>query len=120
MWNATCPDTFAPSHLSFAVRGDGVVAAQAEQLKNAKYSHLDSSHYFVPFVVETLEVLGEAAEDLIQDLGRLLHRSTGEPCSQEYLLQRIFIAVQRGDAAVVLGTAGSRVGGREGGDLFWE
>ena len=64
-----CPDIFAPSHLSSTVRGAGFVAAQAEQLKNAKYSHLDSSHYFVPFVVETSGVLGEAAEDLIWDLG---------------------------------------------------
>ena len=39
VWDATCPDTHAPSHLSAAVRGAGVVAAQAEQLKMAKYTH---------------------------------------------------------------------------------
>ena len=32
-------DTFTPSHLPSAVRGAGVVAAQAEQLNNAKDSH---------------------------------------------------------------------------------
>ena len=59
VWDATCPDTHAPSHLSAAVRGPGVVAAQAEQLKRAKYAHLDMSHNFVPFVVETSAVLGK-------------------------------------------------------------
>ena len=72
--------------------------------------HLDSSHYFVLFMVETFGVLaGEAAEDLIWDLGRLLHWSTGEPRSREYLLQRISIAVQRGNTAAVLGMAGPTV-----------
>ena len=71
-------------------------------------------------VVETSGVLGEAAEGFIQDLGRLLHRSTGEPRSREYLMQRISIAVQRGNPAAVLGTAGSSVGAREGEDPVWE
>ena len=35
---------------------------------------------------------------------------TGEPISLEYLNQRIFIAVQRGNAASVLGTMGRAVG----------
>ena len=64
-----CPNTLAPSHLSSAARGAEVVAAKAERFKNAKYSYLVSSHYFVWFVVETSGVLGEAAEDLIRDLG---------------------------------------------------
>ena len=97
-----------------------MVVAQAERLKNVKYSHLVSSHYFVPFVVETSGVLGEAAEDLIWDLGQLLHQSNGEPHNREHLMQRISIAVQRGNAAAVLGTAGSSVGAREGEDPFWE
>ena len=48
-------------HVSAAVRGADNVAAQAEQLTVAKYTHLDTSHHFVPFVVETSGVLGEAA-----------------------------------------------------------
>ena len=109
VWDATCPDTYAPSHLSAAVRGPGVVAAQAEQLKRAKYAHLDMSHNFVPFVVETSGVLGEAAEDFTRDLGRRLYKTTGEPRIREFLLQMISVAVQRGNAAAVLGTMGRRL-----------
>ena len=36
------------------------------------------SHHFVPFVVETSGVFGEAAVDLA-DLGRCLHKAIGEP-----------------------------------------
>ena len=113
MWDAMCPDTHAPSHLSAAVRGPGVVAAQAEQLKRAKYAHLNMSHHFVPFVVETSGVLGEATEDFTRDLGRRLYKATGEPRSREFLLQRISVAVQRGNAAAVLGTMGRRPDGWE-------
>ena len=113
MWDATCPDTHAPSHVSAAVRGAGVVAAQAEQSKVAKYAHLGTSHHFVPFVVETSGVLGEAAVDFMRDLGRRLCKATGEPRSREFLLQRISVAVQRGSTAAVLGTMGRRLDGWE-------
>ena len=111
VWDASCPVTHAPSHLSAAVRGPGVVAAQAEQLKRAKYAHLDMSHHFVPFVVETSGVLGEAAEDFTRDLGRRLYKATGEPRSQEFLLQRISVAIQRGNTSAVHGTMGRRPDG---------
>ena len=72
----------------------------------AKYEHLASSHFFVPFAVETSGVLGDAAEEFAGELGRRLCKTTGEPRSREYLLQRISIAMQRGNAAAVLGTMG--------------
>ena len=80
--------------------------AQAERVKLAKYAHLNSTHFFVPFAVETSGVLGEAAEEFVRELGRRLFKITGEPRSREYLLQRISIAVQRGNAAAILGTMG--------------
>ena len=44
-------------------------------------------------------MLGEAAEEFVGELGRHLCKTTGEPRSREYLLQRISIAVQRENAA---------------------
>ena len=98
--------TYTPSHIPIAVRGTGTVAAQAERLKMAKYEHLNSSHFFVPFAVETSGVLGEAAEKFVGELGRRLCKTTGEPHSCERLLQRISTAVQRGNAAAVFGSMG--------------
>ena len=50
VWDATCPDTYAPSYIPIAMRGAGTVAAQAERLEMAKYEHLDSSHFYVPLL----------------------------------------------------------------------
>ena len=69
--DATCPDTFAPSHISAAPREARAVAAQAEHLKISKYSHLEVSHHFVPFAVEISGVLGQAALNLVDDIGQL-------------------------------------------------
>ena len=114
MWDATCLDTYAPSHVSTAAREPGAVAAQAEHLKMTKYSHLESGYLFVLFAIETSGVLGLAAWEFVNDLGWRLHYATGEPRSKECLLQRLSVAIQRGNAvaiqrgnvAAVLGTAG--------------
>ena len=79
----------------------------------ATYAHLDTSHHFVPFVVETSGVLGEAAVDFTKDLGRRLCKATGEPHSRDFPLQRILVAVQRGSAAAVLGAMRRRLDGWE-------
>ena len=59
-----------------------MVTAQAERLKNVKYSHLVSSHYFVPFVVQTSGILGEAADNLIWDLGDSSTRQLENPAAE--------------------------------------
>ena len=96
VWDATCLDTFVLSHVSAAAREAGAVAAQAEHLKITKFPHLEASHHFIPFAVETSGMLGQAAHalDLVNDIGRRLHRMTGEPRCKEYLLQRLFIAIK--------------------------
>ena len=42
VWDVTCPDTYAPSHISMATREAGAVAAQAEQRKRSKYAELEA------------------------------------------------------------------------------
>ena len=68
----------------------------------AKYEDLDSSHFYVPFALETPGVLGEAAEEFVGELGRRLCKTTEEPRSHKYLLQRISIAMQRENAASLI------------------
>ena len=96
VWDATCPDAFTPSHLSSAAMSSGAVAKQAEQAKRSKYAHLDVSHHFVPVAVETSGVLGPEAHHF------------------QFLLQRVSVAVQRGNATAVLGSMKGST------DLGWE
>ena len=54
MWDATCVDTLAPSHLPSTACCVGTAAAGTEILKRRKYNNLICSNVFEPFGVETL------------------------------------------------------------------
>ena len=73
MWDATCPDTLAPSYLSIATAEAGAVAREAEHRKQVRYSHLEDSHYFVPIAFETLCALGHNARSFLKELARCIH-----------------------------------------------
>ena len=105
VWDATCPDTLAQSHQALATRDGGAVANDAESRKHAKYSHLESTHLFTPVAVETLGAFGRETKAFIQDLGQRLIVATSDPMSRAFLLQRIAVAIQRGNAASVLGSS---------------
>ena len=104
VWDFTCPDTLAASHLNRAVVSAGSVANDAEDRKSAKYLALAPLYNFQPIAVETLGALGECATDFFQQLGRRISATTGEPRSSQFLLQRLSVTVQRGNAACVVGT----------------
>ena len=106
VWDATCPDTFAPSYVASANNEAGAVAALAEERKKTKYAHLDSSHTFTPVAIETSGVIGPQSMIFVRDLGRRLAQVTGEERSTTYLLQNLSVAVQRGNAASIRGTTG--------------
>ena len=104
VWDATCPDTFAPSYSASATSEAGAVATQAEERKEAKYVHLNSVHTFTPVAIETSGVFGPKTMRFVRELGQRLERVTGEARSTNYLVQRLSVAVQRGNSASVLGT----------------
>ena len=81
VWDATCPDTLAPSHIALASREPGLVAEQAEQQKKAKYADLLTTHHFVPIGIETTGVFGPEALSFFKELGRRLRARSGEPLS---------------------------------------
>ena len=83
------------------------MAACAEQRKRAKYTHLEATHFFIPIAFETFGAIGEEGRSFFKDLGRRIAVTTKEPQSLQFLLQRLSIAVQRGNAASILGTLGS-------------
>ncbi|CAH2217619.1 jg135 [Pararge aegeria aegeria] len=87
-------------------------ATSAEQAKRRKYENLDSSFIFVPFGVETLGLWGPEARALFKELSKRVIESTGDPRAGSYLGQRLSLAIQRGNAASILGTV-PRCGGFE-------
>ncbi len=104
VWDFTCPDTLAPSHVRQSSVCAGAVAKIAERNKSAKYKRLESNYAVIPVVLQTLGVWGSMANEFLCELGRRIAMCTNEPRTTAFLQQRISVAVQRGNAASVLGT----------------
>ena len=81
------------------------MAAAAESRKKTKYSCLGPAYSFTPVAIETSGACGPLTLEFLRDLGNRLRQVTGEESSFAYLLQRLSVAVQRGNAASVLGTS---------------
>ena len=92
VWDATCSDTFATSHVMLAMNEAGAIANQAEDRK--EYTELLVSHHFVPVAIET-SVFRQGALSFIRELGSHLQVKTGEPQTHHHLKQRIAVAMQR-------------------------
>jgi len=68
-WDATCPDTFAQSHLLANSNQAGSAASTAEVLKTRKYSDIMAGVEFVPIAVETSGVWDERALNMVKEIG---------------------------------------------------
>ena len=106
----TCPDTLALSRLNLASTGIAAIANEAEDRERNKYAtSLSPLFIFVPIAVETFGVLGDAASEFMYELSKRISAVSGEPRSRTFLLQRLSVAIQRGNAASVLGTVNSSI-----------
>ena len=98
------PIQFAPSYRCQATHATGKVAAAAEKKKSNKYGHLGPAHIFMPVAMETLGAFGPRILTFIKELRRRICKATREEKASGFLLQRLSVAVQRGNAAAVMGT----------------
>jgi len=103
-WDATSPDTLAASHISSTSIQAGAAAEHAASSKILKYTNLGNTYHFVPVAVETLGAWNAEGRLFINDLGRRMSAVTGDARESNFLFQRISVAVQRGNAASVLGS----------------
>ena len=104
VWDFTCSDTLAWSHAQGTSKEAGRSADQAEKNKLMKYEYLTRSYNFIPVATETVGSWGKLGLQFIQELGERIKDITGESQSTTYLFQRIGMAIQRGNAASVMGT----------------
>ncbi|XP_047984053.1 uncharacterized protein LOC125224669 [Leguminivora glycinivorella] len=103
LWDATCVSTFAASHVTRTVNLAGAAAETAAIKKREKYSCL-GGYLFVPLAVETTGCWCSEAQAFFLEIGSRLRERGLDPRSGSFLVQRLSIAVQRGNAASVLGT----------------
>ena len=67
-------------------REAALVAASAEERKEAKYSNLGALHCFTPVAIETSGFFGPKSLLFVRELGCRLARVTGEVKSTNYLV----------------------------------
>ena len=102
--DVTVPDFYAASHVNETSTKSAAVADRAAELKKTKYQSLCQTHLFVPAAIETSGVINHEAMEFLQDLGRRMEEETGDNKETAYLLQIIFVMIQRGNATSFAGT----------------
>ena len=75
-----------------------------------KYRDLTANYIVAPLAFETLGTPGPATRTLLDSVGQQIEQVTGCKRAREYLLQRLSLDVQRGNAAAVMGTMAAYTG----------
>jgi hypothetical protein len=81
--------------------------SRREESSQVCYS-LTPTFCFVPDTVETLGAIGDGGDELMHDLRHRISEVTGRRRVTEFLLQRLNVAIQCGNAANVLGILWTR------------
>ena len=91
-----------PSNLSTFASGASWLANSAESAKCRKYSSLIPSFHFSPLCVETLGAWGSCAHSLVRQIGSRVMEQPGDNRATQFLIQKVAIDVQRGNATYVM------------------
>lgn len=83
---------------------DELPVFQAEDEKYKNYTDLMDQFIFVPIATETSGIFGKVGLQLIKKIGSKITAVTHERRATSYLIQRIAVAIQRGNVASILGT----------------
>ena len=85
VWDATCPDTFAPSYMqdSCNIRAWACGSTGGRQKGRQVQTR---SHLFCPLSIETMGAMGPRSLELVREVGRRIALETGEPRSTDFLL----------------------------------
>ena len=98
VWDATCPDTFAPSY-------SALLHNKLEQLLNSlKKRRLKYIITHASFYSSGNGVFGPRTTQFHKELGHRLKQVSVEANKYAYFTQSLSVAIQRGNAASVLGT----------------
>ena len=79
-------------------------AEKAKKVKFSKYEEIQKSYLMIPIAIETLGAWGTEGLNFIKNIGQKIKLITGNKRSTFFLFQSISMAIQRGNAASILGT----------------
>ena len=105
-WFAMPPALAPMLHLTWHSRftmAAGAVASQADDQKKV-YLEGHPGICFTPITYETSGVVGPLSLIFLKELGHRLSATTVDTKNYSYLLQRLSVAIQSGNAASIIGT----------------
>ena len=97
-WDVIVPNTFTDSNLKDTSVIAGASANRAAELKCTKYTDITSTHIFAPIAIDTSGSWNEQAIETFQEIGRRMTKATNDANETLYLIQRLSVAMQRGNA----------------------
>ena len=103
-WDATCVDTFSSTAVVDSAITPGSAAMAAEERKRNRYSTLTDRYLFEPVAIETTGVMGPSTRSFLQRLGRQMSTRTGNSRETSWLIERVSLAVVRGNSASISAT----------------
>ena len=103
VWDVTCWDSFAPSHIHMSSARAGMLADHAADRKRETYRDLLPSHCFMPIALESTGVFGQDALDFIHDVAKRSRLITSDPLSYLKICQCISVCIQNFNAMSILG-----------------
>jgi Reverse transcriptase (RNA-dependent DNA polymerase) len=105
-WDATVGCTTANIHVERTSKNAGAAAEQAELDKFNKYRDISHDYVLKPLCFETHGPISHGTREFLNDLGKRLGLSTGDPRQGKFLEQRLALAIVRGNSASILGALG--------------
>ncbi|KAG1657819.1 hypothetical protein GQR58_023221 [Nymphon striatum] len=102
VWDVTVVDSYAATSINASAIKASSAAANAEEAKSLKYAALSQRYIFEGLAFEISGALGPNAARVINEIGDMMRRSTGEPRRKTWLHQQIGLAIVRGNALSIL------------------
>lgn len=104
VWDATCVDTIASSYSKLTSKKAGAAANKADVRKEKLYEDIFIKHNFLAFAVETFGTFSDDTKLFVKKLGPLLNSKSGNVYAKSFFVNKISLAIQRGNVAGILGT----------------
>ena len=104
IWDVTVVNSIAVSYVNATSLVSGAAADQAERNKHNNYIDLKANYNFTPLAFETFGAIGPETAIFLKKLGKRMRENTGEARSLDFLLQRVSIAIRRGNAISIRDT----------------
>jgi hypothetical protein len=103
-WDLSVPDTLAPSYIHSTSACAGAAAEAADVHKQNKYTALIHRYLFCAIACETMGPINSNGLDVLKELGKRLSKISCDTREGAFLLQRITVIIQRGNAEAFKGS----------------